>query len=371
MRWLWMAGELNREGFRRNVILGFALGITGLLLWMIREFIEPLFLAAVFSGLLHPFYDWLRARVRYPWLASVLTVLGFFLVALLLSGLLVGVVAKEAVDLSEKLMPAVSKHMEGSDLAGMRGWVVERVPWLGDVLPDSHRVAEKLGELSTKAADFIVRSLSTLTTGAAGFILKLFVMLYAMFFFLKDGPEILHRGKLVVPLSEHDKDKVLDRFLSVTRATLKGSLVIGVLQGGLCGAALWLAGIESPVFLGVLMMVLSVIPGLGAPLVWVPAVIVLWVRGDIGWAIGVTAWCAAVVGNVDNVLRPRLVGHDTKMPDLLILVGTLGGIFLFGIVGFIVGPIICALFLTAWEIYVVAFRQALDPNSRRGAHAQD
>jgi predicted PurR-regulated permease PerM len=154
---------------------------------------------------------------------------------------------------------------------------------------------------------------------------------------------------------------VLQRFTSVTRATIKGTLVIGMIQGALAGLGFWVAGIDGAAFWGTVMVVLSIVPGIGAALVWVPAVIYLFVTGQTLAGVLLTAWCAAVVGTVDNVLRPALVGKDAKMPDLLILVGTLGGLFLFGPIGFIVGPIVCGLFLTVWDIYGTTFRDVLPP----------
>ncbi len=148
---------------------------------------------------------------------------------------------------------------------------------------------------------------------------------------------------------------MVDRFVSVTRATLKGTLVIGVIQGGLAGLSFWLAGINGPAFWTTVMAVLSIIPGIGAALVWIPAVVFLAVTGKVAAAIGVTVWCGIVVGTVDNVLRPRLVGRDAKLSDLMILLSTLGGIVLFGAIGFIIGPIVAALFVTVWDLYGVAF----------------
>src|SRR5262249_44791573 len=110
-----------------------------------------------------------------------------------------------------------------------------------------------------------------------------------------------------------------------------------------------------------IMTILAIIPGIGAALVWVPAAIILFVTGQHLTAILLAVWCAAVVGTVDNFLRPVLVGRDAKMPDLLILIGTLGGLFLFGPIGFIVGPIVCGLFLTVWAIYAPTFRETLPP----------
>jgi len=129
----------------------------------------------------------------------------------------------------------------------------------------------------------------------------------------------------------------------------------------LAGIAFWVAGIEGAALWGTIMTILSIIPGIGAALVWVPAVIILFVTGQYLTATLLAAWCAAVVGTVDNFLRPALVGRDAKMPDLLILIGTLGGLFLFGLIGFIVGPIVCGLFLTVWDIYGATFREVLPP----------
>ena len=123
------------------------------------------------------------------------------------------------------------------------------------------------------------------------------------------------------------KSEFLERLGSVTRATIKGTLVIGIIQGALAGIGFWVAGLDGAAFWGTIMAVLSIVPGIGAALVWVPAVIYLFVIGETLAAILLLAWCAAIVGTVDNVLRPTLVGKDAKMPDLLILIGTLGGLF--------------------------------------------
>jgi predicted PurR-regulated permease PerM len=154
---------------------------------------------------------------------------------------------------------------------------------------------------------------------------------------------------------------MLQRFTSITRATVKGTLVIGIIQGALAGFAFWVAGIDGSAFWGTIMAILSIVPGIGAALIWVPAVIYLTVTGQVLAGLLLFAWCAAVVGTIDNILRPILVGKDAKMPDLLILIGTLGGLFLFGPIGFIVGPIVCGLFLTVWEIYGATFKDILPP----------
>ena len=154
---------------------------------------------------------------------------------------------------------------------------------------------------------------------------------------------------------------MVKQFVSVSRATIKGTLIIGVVQGALGGIGFAVAGIHGAVFWGTIMTVLSIIPGIGASLVWIPAVIYLVAVGKVVPALVLTAYCALVVGTADNFLRPRLVGRDAQMPDLLILFSTLGGILMFGVAGFIVGPILAALFVTIWDIYSVIFRKELTP----------
>jgi predicted PurR-regulated permease PerM len=160
-------------------------------------------------------------------------------------------------------------------------------------------------------------------------------------------------------LHDQDEQRMLDKFTSVTRATLKGTAVIGILQGGLAGMAFWVAGIPSAVFWGTIMAVLSIIPGIGTALVWGPAVIILAAGGNYLKAGGLGLFCALVVGSIDNLLRPVLVGKDTQMHELMIFFGTLGGIIMFGIMGIFIGPIVAALFVTIWEIYGVAFKDIL------------
>ena len=152
---------------------------------------------------------------------------------------------------------------------------------------------------------------------------------------------------------------MLDRFTSVARATLKGTAVIGILQGGLAGLAFAVVGIPSAVFWGVIMILLSVLPGIGTALIWIPAGVILGTSGHWPQAIGLMVFCGIVVGSLDNVLRPKLVGKDTQMHELLIFFGTLGGIMMFGFVGFIIGPIVAALFTTIWDIYGIAFKDVL------------
>ncbi|WP_193211309.1 AI-2E family transporter [Luteolibacter marinus] len=353
---------------RKVVILAFAFGMTFLMLWMIRDFLRPMFLGAIFAGLLHPTYLWWLDRVGKPWLASGITVMGVSVLLLGFGGVLAAVAAQQAVEMSDRVMPEVTKQLEHSSVDQGLEWIERQVPSLAKLLPTPEVAAQKLGEAGGALANLLVRKASDLTVGLAGFLLELFIMGYAMYFYLIHGTTILRRVKKLIPMTESNKNRVLRRFVVVTRSTLKGTLLIGLIQGGLNGAALAVAGVGSPVFLGLLMVVFSLLPGIGTALVWGPVVILAYIRGE--WMTGtlLLVWCGGVVGSLDNLLRPKLVGKAAKLPDLLVLVGTLGGIMMFGMMGFIVGPVICSLYVISWEILGVVFRPASNsPAAEAGA----
>jgi predicted PurR-regulated permease PerM len=161
-----------------------------------------------------------------------------------------------------------------------------------------------------------------------------------------------------------DRDVIVEKGISITRATLKGTIVIGVLQGTLAGAAFAVAGIPAAVFWGAVMALASIVPVLGTAIVWLPAVAYLLFQGDIVAGLGLLTWCVIVVSSVDNIVRPRLVGSDTRMPDVLVLLSTLGGIAMFGATGVVIGPVVAGLFLTSWHIFAATFSRELEPSAR-------
>jgi predicted PurR-regulated permease PerM len=239
---------------------------------------------------------------------------------------------------------------------------VAHLPFYDTIEPYRETILDKAGKLVESASGFLINGLQDAAMGTVNFIFMLFILLYTMFFFLLDGHKLLEKILYYLPLEDEDERRLLKRFTSVTRATIKGTAVIGVIQGTAAGIALAVVGIPSAVFWGTVMTVLSIIPGIGTALVWLPAAIILAAQGMWGKAIGLTLFCGLVVGSIDNLLRPRLVGKDTEMHDLMILLSTLGGIALFGITGFIIGPIVAALFVTVWDMYGVVFQDVLPQN---------
>jgi predicted PurR-regulated permease PerM len=277
-----------------------------------------------------------------------LTVLLTVIIVIVPVVLFLGVLVKEAAEVSSGMNSWVEDHV--SKKGGLEQ-AMEQIPFLRGLIPYQDQIVEKAGQLAGRTASFVGQMLLGATQGTAQFFLMLFVALYAMFYFLKDGRKIIDWGFAYTPLSKEDRQRLVLTFVSVSRAILKSTVVIGIVQGGLAGAAFAVAGISGAVFWAALMALLSILPGLGTAIVWVPAVFYLAIIGQYGTAIGLALWCALVVGTADNVLRPLLVGRETELPDLLVFLTTLGGIFLFGAAGLIVGPVVGALFIAIWSLW--------------------
>jgi predicted PurR-regulated permease PerM len=343
----------NGERFRRAFVLLLVVGVTAAFLWMVWSFVMTIALAAILAGLFYPVYGGLmRFTGQRAWLAALLTVVLTMVVIVVPLALVLGMVAGEALRLSTVVAPRIQEIVQHpSDLPSL----LERLPFYDQIAPYRAQILARAGELVGNLGRFAVNSISATTAGTAQAILQFFILLYTLFFLLIDGPAFLRQITGVLPLREAEKEQVLDKFVSVTRATLRGTLVIGIIQGFLGGLSFWVAGIDGALFWGTMMVVLSVLPVVGGALVWVPAVIALAIQGQWTSAIGITLFNALIVGSVDNVLRPRLVGRDTEMHDLMILFSTLGGIAAFGPMGFIIGPILAAVFVASWEIFGTAF----------------
>jgi predicted PurR-regulated permease PerM len=226
--------------------------------------------------------------------------------------------------------------------------------WLGDVgLGDVAGLQGKLADGAAIISQFMATQAVAIGQNTLRFAIGFGVMLYLVFFLLRDGIAISRRIREAVPLEEIHKRKLLSRFATVVRATVKGNVAVAVVQGLLGGLAFFVLGIKGALLWGTLMAFLSLLPAIGSALVWIPVAVYFLLAGPLWKAIVLTIFCALVMGAVDNILRPVLVRKDTRLPDWVVLISTLGGVSVFGINGFVIGPLIAALFVSCWDISVV------------------
>ena len=309
---------MNQEIVNKSTLLLLLLVISALFLSMIDVFLMTLFLAGLFSAMARPVYLYLVKLFggRRHW-ASMVTLILLFFVVLIPTLFLLGIVVGQAIEVGQSVTPWVK------DTLSNRGAITEylqSLPFYKNILPYQETIMQKAGQAVGAISKFLVDGLSNATLGTVHFVFMAFVMLYSMFFFFLDGDKFMKKILYYLPLDSNDENRILEKFTSVTRATLKGTFIIGFLQGGLAG---------------------------------------LIANGQVTAGVGLIIFCGVLVGSLDNLLRPILVGKDTKLHELMIFLSTLGGIFMFGVVGLFIGPIIASLFVTIWEIYGVAFKDVL------------
>ena len=347
---------MNQDNVNKIILIVLVLAISALFVTMIRNFLMTLLLSAIFAALFQKVFKKLLKWTKSSNISSLLTLLLIFLIIILPILGILGIVAAQAVKISQTVKPWVEIQLENPDSLDE---IISKMPYAETILTHKDDIMQKVGEFVGKIGNYVFEQASSATKSTANFLFLAFVFFYSMFFFVKEGNAILYKMLLYLPMKEEEEIRLLNRFTSVARATLKGTLLIGLIQGGFAGLAFWIAGIESALFWTVIMVILSIIPAIGSTLVWLPAALILFAEGEYGNAIFLLLFCAIIVGSIDNFLRPKFVGKDTKMHELLIFLGTLGGISLFGIVGFIIGPIIAALFVTIWDIYGSTFKSSL------------
>lgn len=293
-----------------------------------------------------------------PNTAALLTLLIILLIFVLPLSLLGSSLVQEAVQLSDRLRsgelnPAATFQKAVHALPQV---IQQQLDRLG--LLDLSQVQARITALLASSGQFLTGQLFSAGQHTLKFVASLGIMLYLLFFLLRDGRGLLRRIGYAVPLAAQHRQRLFQKFVTVVRATVKGSIVVAMVQGLLGGLALWVLDIPAVLLLTVLMIILSLLPAVGASLVWIPVALYLVSIGDIWQALALSIWGVVVIGLADNLLRPLLVGKDTQMPDYLVLISTLGGISMFGLNGFVIGPLIAALFIAVWDIFAVEHQNA-------------
>lgn len=244
-----------------------------------------------------------------------------------------------------------------TELATVVSSVIDHLPqWLRHFLAENDmnnadQIQQQLSTAAMKGGQFFAGSIMLIGKSTFGFTIGFGVMLYLLFFLLKDGAYLIGLILDALPLSTHVKHHLFMKFAAVSRATVKGTVVVAAVQGALGGIAFWFADIQGSILWGSLMAFLSLIPAVGSAIIWLPVVLYLLFSGALVKGLALAFFFVVVIGLIDNILRPLLVGKDTKMPDYLILITTLGGMEIYGINGFVIGPLIAALFIASWNLF--------------------
>ncbi|MGH7631996.1 MAG: AI-2E family transporter [Gemmatimonadales bacterium] len=318
--------------------------------WILRPFFGAVLWGVILATVFGPLYRrLLRSMQQRRNLAALGTLMIILVMVILPVTLLTALLVQEGVSTYERIQSGdlnIGRYFQ-QVFAALPAWVTDLLDRVG--LTSLGVVQERLSAGLTKGIQFLAAQALNIGQNALAFVVSLFIMLYLLFFLLRDGDDLSRRIKNAIPLHPEQQRNLANRFTIVIRATVKGSIVVAVVQGALGAVIFWILGIRAPVLWGALMALLSLLPAVGAGLVWLPVAVYFLVTGAMGKGIVLIAYGVLVIGLVDNILRPILVGKDTRMPDYVVLISTLGGIAIFGLNGFVIGPLIAAMFITVWD----------------------
>jgi predicted PurR-regulated permease PerM len=344
--------SVNLPGLEDKTFLFLIIAVTLAFAWILRPYFGAVFWATVLAIVFAPLYRRLTKSMRQKrTVAALLTVVIILMIVILPLTLLGALLVQEGISVYERIQSGdlnIGLYFQ-QVFAALPESVTDPLDRFG--LTNLRVMQERLSSSLMKASQFLAAQALNIGQNTFDFIVDLFIMLYLLFFLLRDGDNLSKHIKGAIPLREEQQHDLFTKFTTVTRATVKGNIVVAIVQGALGGLIFWLLGVHAAVLWAVLMAFLSLLPAVGAGLVWLPVAVYFLVTGALWQGIVLIAYGVLVIGLVDNVLRPILVGKDTKMPDYVVLIATLGGMAIFGLNGFVIGPLIAAMFMAVWDIF--------------------
>jgi len=357
-----MTTPLNSPELQNKVFLALLVLVTlafGLIIWPFNGAVWwAVFIAIVFM----PLHNRMARRFGQRRSLAALVTLAITLVVAILPLVLLSIsVTQEAAGIyarvkSGELNPAQYFQQV---IDGLPAWLRQLADRFG--LADMAAVQARMVASVSQSGQALTTHALSLGQTTFDFVISFFLMLYLLFFLLRDGPALTNDVVGAIPLPPHHKRQLFAKFATVVRATVKGNILVALIQGALGGIALGFLGVPGAVLWGAVMALLSLLPAIGAAIIWLPVAVWFLMTGHLWQGLGLVAWGVLVIGLVDNILRPVLVGKDTKLPDYLVLISTLGGMAIFGLNGFVIGPVIAAMFVASWQIFAQARQEDSEP----------
>ncbi len=328
-----------------NLFMTLVLLVTVSFFLLIKDFLLACFwaiiLAVVFDPVYQRFRQYYKNSEKLSLFLTMLMIIMVFVIPLLTMTLMI---AQESTGYYNKIQSGEinpQRYFENTLL------LLPEFPHIKGI--SIEQISATAGNAFEQAVRYIAQQVPALTQNVLNLIVQVALAFYILFFLLRDGHQLIRKLISLIPIGDRIEIELFERFTSVARATIKGGLIVAVIQGSIGGLLFWSVGIPAAFLWGLLMIVLSLLP-IGSALIWVPAAIILFLQGQTFKAVIILTVGILAIGLIDNFLRPRLIGKDSKMSDYLVMVSTLGGLAWFSITGFVLGPIIAALFVTCWEI---------------------
>ncbi|MFT7724749.1 MAG: AI-2E family transporter [Roseateles sp.] len=351
-----------------RAFMALLLAVSAAFLWILLPFGGAVFWGAVIAIVFTPVHTRLLRRwPRRRTLAALATLGIVVLMGVLPLALLTGTLVREGAALYQRVQSGETNFARYFEqvVTVLPGWAHGLLEQFG--LTDFNELQSRIADAVGRGSQAIATYAYSMGQNALDFVVGFFVMLYLAFFLLRDGAALSRRIRAAVPLAPAHRRHLAEKFITVIRATVKGNILVAATQGALGGLAFWFFDIKGALLWAVLMGFLSLLPAIGAGLIWLPVAVYFLVTGAVWQGVVLIAYGVLVIGLVDNLLRPLLVGKDTQMPDYLVLISTIGGMAVFGINGFVIGPVIAAMFMVAWDLFASAREEAAEDAARDAA----
>ncbi|HWL28485.1 MAG TPA: AI-2E family transporter [Burkholderiaceae bacterium] len=348
---------MNNSNLYYRTFVVLLVAVTVAFIWVLLPYYGAIFWGTILAIVFTPLHRQLLRRMRgRPNLAALTTLLVIILIVIIPTILITAALLQEGAGIYKRISTGEL------NLGAYFEQIMSALPSsVHDVLirfgvGDVFSLREKLSAGALQGSKFLATQAVNVGQNTFQFVVGMGVMLYLLFFLLRDGAQLARQSKQLIPLSDEHQQHLFRKFATVVRATVKGNIVVAITQGALGGVMFWFLGIQGSLLWGVLMAFLSLLPAVGAALIWVPVAVYFLVVGATWEGVVLILFGVLVIGLVDNILRPLLVGKDTKIPDYVILISTLGGLAVFGLNGFVIGPLFAALFIACWDLFPSAVR---------------
>ncbi|MFZ3103810.1 MAG: AI-2E family transporter [Smithella sp.] len=340
--------DKQQANFQNIIFLILLAFITGLLAYILKPFFFAVFWAVLIASVFAPLYKFINKKIVNPNICAGITMMGIILCLILPVGLLIDLLIMEIIDIYQSFN-SYSSNWIGTLSEALKA--LSKKPIFASLNLDQAFLINKSQEAFKVLTSYVFSHISEFTQNTILVVVQFAVMLYSLFFFLRDGERLVKTITENIPVDNKHLEHFINQFLTTAKASLKFTFIIGGIQGFLGGMIFYITGIERALVWGVLMFALSIVPAIGCSLIWAPAGIIMLLLGHIWQGIAILIFGLIVISSVDNLLRPVLLGRDTQMHSLLIFLSTLGGIAAMGFSGFILGPVIASLFLAGWKLF--------------------
>ncbi len=354
---------MKQPDFHEKVFILFLSAVTIAFFWILLPFYGAVFWgfisAVMFMPLNHYFLSKLPNKKNT---AAFLTLFICLLMVIIPLIILITALTHESTALYQKILDHRINfdHLFQFIISSLPDWAIYLLNHSG--ITSLAEFQQKISSGALQASQYIAGKLFVIGQNILDFMISFAIMLYLLFFLLRDGNKLAERIRKIIPLADHHKILLLTKFIGVIRATIKGNIVVSLIQGVMGFLVFWFLDIEAALLWGASISILSLLPT-GSGVIWIPVAIYFFATGAIMKGSVLLIFSIIAIGAIDHLLRPLLVGKDTQMPDYLVLISTLGGMALFGLNGFVIGPVTAALFLTAWDLYSSLFKPSQTPDS--------